>query len=86
MGRGYDVAEVAAREQVRVAGGESGAGCGRAVAAGGWRAVADCVESGCGLEVRVAMEERLLAGGKDVWGGCVMWLVAGGEWWWRRCC
>ena len=73
VGRGCDAAEVAAREQVRVAGGESGAGCGRAVAAGGWRAVADCVESeGCGVELSVVMEEWLA----DEKEGCVVWRIA----------
>ncbi len=65
MRRGYDVAELAAREEVRVAGCGSGAGGGRAVVVGGGRAVADCVERGCGVEVKVAMEEERLAGGKD---------------------
>ena len=38
--------------------------------------MADCVESGCGVEVRVAVEEWL-AGGKDVWGVCAVI----GRWW-----
>ena len=36
---------------------ESGAGGGWAMAVGGGRAVADCVERGCSVEVRIATEE-----------------------------
>ncbi len=59
VGHVCDVAEVAAREEVRVADCENCAG-GRAVAVcgGGGQAVADCVERRCDVEVRVAMEDK----------------------------
>ncbi len=76
VGRGYDVAKVAAKEEMRVVDCEGGAGGWRAVAVRGRRSVADCMERGCGVEVRVVVEEWL-AGGKDVWGGCA---VADGRW------
>ena len=66
---GCDAAEVAAREAERAAGGESGAGCGRAVA--------DGVERGCGVEVSVVGKEGRSPDGKTVLSGLA---VVGGRW------